>query len=237
MTNQLLDACKSFLKTQILHSEEKIGKPEPEKPKPFVTISRQTGAGGITVGKLLVDYLREHDKNAPCPWTVFDKNMVDYVLEEHKLPKEFGKYMTEAKVSETRDIMETLFELHPPTFALVRDTSETILHLAQLGHTVIVGRGGNIVTKKLEGGLRVRLIAPPEKRIEHVRSYYEMSEKDAAELIKNEMKGRKDYLKQNFGKNIDDAELYDLVINTERISYLSAAEMIGRALLERHKQF
>ena len=58
--------------------------------------------------------------------------------------------------------------------------------------------------------------------------------KTAEEFLKTEDEGRKSYLKNYFGKNIDDPLLYDLVINTDLISYEEAAHMIGRAVILRH---
>lgn len=227
MTQAALQAYRSFIECQIRHASGDGG----AVIKPFVTISRQTGAGGITIGQALVQYLKEHDTGAKCPWTLFDRNIVQCVVEEHHLSKDTARFMHEKKTSEIKDIMETLFNLHPPAFALVKRTSETILHLAQMGYSVIVGRGGNIVTHRLKGGLHVRLIASLETRVKHTAEYYGLSSSEAAQKVENEDLGRRDYVKQNFGKNIDDLYLYDLIINTDHISYDRAARMIAEAVL------
>jgi len=226
-----LEGYKSFVQCQIRCSEKDTKRGGDKAPRPFVTISRQTGAGGITVGLLLVEYLNKNDKAATCPWTVFDKDLVKQVLETQNLPKEFEKFMEERKTPEMRDIMETLIELHPPAFALVRRTSETILQLAQMGQSVIVGRGGNVITWKLKGGIHVRIIGSIEKRIKHTADYYGLTHKEAEKQLREDDKGRKEYLKQNFNKDIDDPLLYDLTLNTDHISYQSAAKIIGDALL------
>jgi hypothetical protein len=77
---------------------------------------------------------------------VFDRNLVDKVLEDHDLPAQLARFMPEDRASELSNIMDGLFGLHPHSETLVRKTAETILHLAELGNVVVIGRGSNIVT-------------------------------------------------------------------------------------------
>ena len=224
-----LKSCKSYIECQFRETESKTN----EVRRPFVTISRQAGAGGIAIGRILSDYLRRRDKSAKCfcAWTVFDKNLVAEVIKTYNLPERLQKFMNEEKISEMDDILGELFRLHPAKWTLVQKTSRTILHLAQLGYVILVGRGANVVTHELEGGFHVRLVGSLEKRLKHLQEYYGFNALQAAEFLKTEDEGRKSYLKNYFGKNIDDPLLYDLVINTDFISYDNAARIIGRAVL------
>lgn len=208
-----------------------------ERLRPFITLSRQTGAGGITIGQKLVTYLKEHDKEAFCPWTLFDQNLIEEVLAEHHFPKEYAQLIPEDRIADTQDMVEEMFGLHPSRWTLVHKTSETILHLAQLGYAVIVGRGGSVVTRQfLQTGLHVRLVGSLERRIQHIQEYYQYSRLQAARFVDKEDLGRRRYLKQNFGKEIDDPLLYDLVINTDFLPYEEVAELIGEELLRRSRQ-
>lgn len=227
-----LEAYRSFIECQIRCAEKRLNQHLHEGSAPFVTLSRQTGAGGITIGQYLVAYLNEHDQKSTCPWTIIDKHMIERVLDQHHLPREFEKYMPEKKISEIQDLMETMFELHPPVFALVRRTSETILRLAQMGNVILVGRGANIVTRDLKGGFHVRLVGSLERRVHHFAEYYGLSLEEAERNIKLDDRGRHDYVKQNFGRDIEDPLLYDLTINTDRMSYDRVAELIGSEALK-----
>jgi cytidylate kinase len=229
MTTIALEGLQRYLDSQFLRLANE--KTAVSRKNPFVTISRQAGAGGITVGRMLETYLKEHDKKVDCPWTLFDKDLVKKVAEDHNLPERLAEYMKEDKVSEIKEILDEIFQLHPPDWVLAHKTSETILHLAEMGHVIVVGRGSNIVTKKLPDGFHVRLVGPYEKRLLHIQSYYGFSLKASEEFIKKEDEGRKKYLKTYFGQNIDDPLLYDLVINTDSISYGEAARIIGHAAL------
>ena len=225
-------SCKSYIECQF--REAKAG--ADESSRPFVTISRQAGAGGITIGRILSHHLHQRDKDAKClcPWTVFDKNLVAEVIKTYALPEQLQEFMSEEKISEIDDILGELFQLHPPKWTLVQKTSRTILHLAEMGHVILVGRGANVVTRKLKGGIHVRLVGSLEKRLKHLQEYYGFNSRQVAEFLKKEDEGRKDYLKSYFGKNIDDPLLYDLVINTDSVSYEEAARIIGRAVLARN---
>ncbi len=101
---------------------------------------------------------------------------------------------------------------------------------------ILVGRGANIVTKKLENGFHVRLVGSIDKRIAHLNEYYGFSPKRAAEFLKKEDDGRRNYLKKYFDKNIDNPLLYDLVINTDNISYEETVRLIGHAVLKQVKR-
>lgn len=226
-----LDAYKAYLQCQL----SRTGARKNEPGHPFVTISRQAGAGGITIGRLLNDYLRRRGKtDCTCPWTVFDKNLIAETIRTCGLPEGVEPYMSEEKIAEIDDLLQELFNLHPAQWTLVRKTSQTILRLAQMGRVILVGRGANVVTRGLAGGFHVRLIGSIGKRLQHLERYYGFKRTQAADFMKSEDDGRQKYFKAYFGKDIDDPLLYDLVINTDYLSYEEAAHIIGRAVLARH---
>jgi hypothetical protein len=197
-----------------------------------VTISRQAGCGGRIIAARLAEYLQARDTPAQCPWTVFDHNLVEEILEDHHLPKRLEKFMSEDKVSEIADIMDELFGLHPSMWTLVHKASETILRLAELGNVIIIGRGANIITAKLRHTFHVRLIGSLKERIARVRQFDHLSEKAAAALVRKKDLGRKRHLRKYFHKDIDDPLLYHLTINTDVVSCEKAVRLIGDAVLE-----
>ena len=198
--------------------------------RPAVTISRQTGSGAMSVANKLAEFLQSRDP-VHCGWAVFDKNLVEKVLEEHNLPKELAKFMPEDRVSAIQDIMEEVVGLHPPSWTLLRQTTETILHLAELGNVILVGRASNVITRPLQNVFHVRLVAPLEKRVQQVMKSDSMSSEAARKFIEKEDRGRKRYLRDYFKTNIDDYLQYDLVVNTARLSHEEVAHLLGEAVL------
>ncbi|MDE1920944.1 MAG: cytidylate kinase-like family protein [Candidatus Omnitrophica bacterium] len=224
--------------TSYIHSQAKKLREDPQKNRrtnrPYVTISRQTGAYGLTVARKLCEYLQKNERREKCPWTVFDKEVLKKVVDGLELPETVLPYMSESTISEVEDLMEELFGLHPSRYLLVHETSETILQLAQLGYAIIIGRASGIITAKVPGGVHVRLISPLEKRIEHMQEYLKVSKKEAREFVLKKDRNRRDYVKKYFGKDNADPLLYDLVINVDAVGPQETARLIGGLVL---KQF
>jgi cytidylate kinase len=198
-----------------------------------VTISRQSGCGAHVFGEKLIDYFQRRTPRNGKPWTIFDRDLVEAVLQDHGLPARLARFMPEDRVSHLEDIIQDIFSLHPPTEILVRQTSETILHLAELGNVVILGRGGSVITARLPHVVNVRLVAPLEERVAHMHHFDKLDRKHAMERIEREDNGRRRYLKKYFAKDIDDPLLYHLVINTGSVTLQEAAEIVGEVACAR----
>jgi cytidylate kinase len=224
------DHCLSFINCQ-LNPRETPG-PYECPVRPSVTISRMTGSGGYSIASKLADYLQARAP-ADCPWTVFDRNLMEKVLDDHHLSKRTAEFVPENHKSMLCDTVEEFLGLHPSTWTLVQQISETILHLAEMGNVILVGRGANVVTGKLSNVLRVRLAGSLEKRTERVQRVYSLDQRQALELIRKQDEGRRRYLKDHFGKEINDPLLYDLIINTDRLGYDEAARLIGDEVIHR----
>jgi cytidylate kinase len=199
--------------------------------QPTVTISRLTGAGARTVAADLAEYLQNHDRQARAPWTVFDRNLVEKVLEDHHLPQRLAQYMPEKKVLGIDDAMGEILGLHPSLWTLVQHTTDTIIRLAQIGNVILVGRGATLVTSGLQNVFHVRLVGSIDKRAQHVQDYFQFDRAQALDYIKKKDRERRRYLKKYFGQKIDDPLRYHLVVNTDWITYKDAAIIIGQAVL------
>jgi hypothetical protein len=198
--------------------------------QPFITMSRETGAGGITVGTLLRARLQAEDKQARSPWMCFDRELLNRVVEEHNLPKEVAQTMDQVHYHRLLKWIDELMGNYPSWSTLVRKTGETTMHLARLGNVILVGRGANVLTRGLPGGLHVRLIGSLPKRIAHAAEYYHLTRAEAEHFIRLEDTGRAMYVKDNFHVDIEDTHQYDLTINTDHIHYEEAVDLIIRQL-------
>jgi cytidylate kinase len=230
-----LERCLSFINCQLQPPGSRLVADKDEKAFRAVTISRQTGAGSHVVAEKLAEYLQPRSPKGSCPWTIFDRNLVEQVLKEHNLPERMARFLAEDRISEIGDTIDELFGLHPPSWTLVRQVADTILHLVELGNVIIVGRGGQIITSHLDFVLRVRLVGSLERRLEHVQEHYKLGRKAALDFIHVEDRGRRRYLKKYFGKEIEDPLLYHLIINTDAVSYDQTTRIIGEAILNHRK--
>jgi cytidylate kinase len=193
---------------------------------PSVTISRMTGSGARAIAAKLAEFL-QREMPTQCSWTVFDRTLMERVMEDHHLPKRMAEALPESHKPLLTDTIEELFGLHPPTCTMVQQTAETIWHIAQMGSAIIVGRGANVIAARLENVFHVRLVGSLECRVARLMQTFGMSEAEARDLIHKEDTGRRKYLRDHFEKNIEDPLLYHVVINTDRIEAGEVAEMIG----------
>lgn len=225
-----LDRCHAFINC---HANPANVSPDEQKPavgRRAVTLSRQTGCGALAIAEQLRDILQTRSLAGAPPWTVFDQNLIERILAEHNLPKRLSKFMAENRVSWITDTMEELFGLHPSAEVLVRQTAETILHLAQIGNVIIIGRGANIITAGLPHALHVRLVGSVEKRVERLCHEVEQTREVAFAFLKKEDEGRRRYLKSYYHADIENPLLYHLTMNTDSFTPEGAAQLIANAL-------
>ena len=227
------EKCLTFIGAQLESDAKPSRRPPGKARQPSITISRQTGAGGAPIAERLAEYLQQHGPKPNAPWTVFDRDLVERVLADHQLPRELARYMPEDRVSAISDMVEELLGLHPPSWTLLRQATETILHLAELGNVILVGYGSNLITAQLENMFHVRLVGSEQKRVKLVESHYGLSHSAALEFMRKEDRGRRRFLKRYFHQEIEDPLLYHLVINTDRVSYEEATRIIGDAVLQK----
>jgi cytidylate kinase len=228
MTNLGVEHCTSFISSQFQSAGEAGGE---TGVRCAVTISRQAGCGARVVAEKLARYLQEHSPKTSRPWTVFDRNLMEKVLEDHDLPTRLAQFLPEDRVSYLEDIMADLLQTYPPSQTVIRQTTETILKLASLGNVILIGRGGNVITARLPNMFHVRLVAPLEERIKRSHESYGMTKAEARKFCRRADLGRQRYLKKYFHADINDALLYHLIINTGLIGYDDAAKLIGDAML------
>ena len=195
--------------------------------QPFVTLSRQAGAGAETVAHLLAEKLNAQGSKDAQPWTVFDKNLIEKVLADQDLPQEIARHVHEDKDTTLQALVGEILGIHPSMWTIFHHTSDTILKLARIGRAIVVGRGGNIITAKLKGGTHIRLVAPESVRLAHLKTHLKLDDKAAQKYLHDEDAGRRRYVKTNFDRDIDDPLLYDAVLNTATLGFESTASVIA----------
>jgi len=220
-----MNQCRSYLLSQV--QKESQREIQPLGPGPAVTISCQTGAGEHEIASLVADILQEMESAENVPWTVFDRHLIEQVLKEHDFPESMARFLPEDRRNFVEEEIGDILGLHPPAWVIVPQIAETILHLANAGHVILVGRGAEFITAVMPNVFHVRLIAPLQNRIDRVRMTENLSEKEAARHIARTDRGRNRYAKAYFHHQVNDETLYHLVINTARIPYIGTAELIA----------
>jgi len=219
---------KQYIRSHTQKSEKSYIKKE---LYPCITISRRTGAGSKPVCEKLIEIMDDYSEFEGVKWAFFDRSLIEKVLEDQNLPGQISSYMQEGKYKHLTAAVNELLGLKPSEWTIIHKTTDTILQLARMGNVVIVGRGANIITSKLKNTFHVRLIASLEKRVEHIKTIMNLSEKDALNYIKREDENRKQYLKSYFHVDIDDPLLYHMTVNTDLLTHKGAAYLIAEAVV------
>ncbi|MFQ3226524.1 MAG: cytidylate kinase [Lentimonas sp.] len=191
-----------------------------------ITISRQSGARGRSIGKQLKDKLRADSPKDAVPWTFFDETLIEEVLKDHDLPTNLAKFMPEDAVNEYNSMANEILGRHPSLWTLFENTTQTMMRLCRVGHCILVGRGGNKIAEGLSNVTRVRFVGSHARRMQQMVTVYGKSIDEAKRYIKEEDHARQRYAKHHFNCNIDDPLQYDLVINTDHYSDEAVVQII-----------
>jgi cytidylate kinase len=211
-----------------------------------ITISREYGSGGGEVGRrvaqiLSYDYvdkelITEVARMANVPESEVEKldekgeDPIIYFLKElfdEDEPQTVFQYPNEHKGNSELKIQKKESESNifdrDKQLKLFESVIESVW---ERGNAVIIGRKANIILADKPDTLRVRVIAPLEKRLERIMRIENLSRTDALNLIRETDGHRERYAKQYYDIDWDDPELYDIVINTERLTVEDAAYLI-----------
>jgi len=219
----LLDLCRGYLDAQTTLAGKKKTHFHPLPQQPAITISREAGAGAVTVARLVADQLQE---GSAARWAVFDRNLVEQVIEDHEMPQRLKRFLPEDVQSGIASAVEEFFGLHPSVWTMVEHTTETILRLTRVGNAIVVGRGSAIIAANLEHVVHVRLVAPLETRINHCAEFYHLGREAAEQLLHEKDAARTRYVRKYFHAAIEDPLHYHLTINTGKVSMKTAAQII-----------
>ncbi len=201
----------------------------PDLGFPFVTISRQAGAGGHLLSYVILsEFLKHKESERFEGWHVFDKDLCEVVAKDPKLQGTMEVLVAEKYRSEFREFIESLFTGQSKQYLLYKTTFKVVRMLAMIGKVIIVGRGSALVTADLPQGIHIRLVAPRSNRIIWMMKRFKLSKEEAANAVDKQDSDRRKLIKLFFHRDIEDPLLYDAVWNTGKVGL----EVITRATLD-----
>jgi cytidylate kinase len=197
-----------------------------------ITIARHFGAGGKTLGNIVAQKLG---------YTLVDEEIVERVaLEANVSPdwvdsvaQETGTSWIHRLMSKIgplrRDYVATAMEEKPGYIdgnLYIHLLHKVIPQIARQGNVIILGRGGQYILAEHPDTFHFLMIADLEHRIRFMMEHYNLNRKQA--LIVVEKQGaRRLNLYRYFGKtDYDQAELYHMVFNMNRVRMEEAAACV-----------
>lgn len=221
-------AIDRIMNAQVIYwkkQKEQLNEPEKVNRLPFVTISREYGCGGYEIAAKLSEILNEEMKPEPL-WAAYNRKLLDKLMIDTGLSESLVETLTGQARNKLTNLIQTTFSSFPPQVAVHKKLVEIIAMLALNGNVVIVGRGSNMITKEMESGFHVRLIAPIQSRAEKMAKVLNVTKGEAMKVIKEKTKQREEYMKEFFKIDLADPHNYDMVINDSSFSVEQAARMI-----------
>ena len=173
-----------------------------------ITISREFGSGGRTIGKRVAEKL-----GIPC----YDQELIEMIAKESGFSAEYIKTNDEQTLRGgllagllTDRVYDT-----PITQDVVWDVQKKIiLEVAQKGPCVIVGRCADVVLRDKVNCLRVYIHADINKRAERIVTVYGEREDAPLKRVSDKDKRRKAYYEKYTGKKWGAAENFHIALDS-----------------------
>ncbi len=194
--------------------------------KNIITISRQFGSGGRTVGRQLAERL-----NIPF----YDRELVKQVAEETGFDTKFieengefspSKSIFSFAVSQGVPCMQNGLSVSDFIFCMQR---QVILKLAEKP-CVIVGRGADYILRDRDDVFDVFIHASMDNRADRIVRLYGESEKKPEQRLADKDKKRKIYYKHYTDREWGDAKNYDMCLDSGRIGIDKCVDLIIDAI-------
>jgi cytidylate kinase len=201
-----------------------------------VTISRELGSGGRTVGRKLAERLGVRYSDKDLINALREKfNLTASSIEELKGEKknwvaDFIKWVAPMPKQEmfvdgeSKYIHE--FRSNVTTDDVFKAESIILQAIAEEGPCVIAGRSGFFVLKDFPEKVNIFITASLPKRIARVMRKQQLTEEQAAAVIKSVDESRENYIRRYTGTSRYDARNYHLTINMDRLTEDEAVELI-----------
>jgi cytidylate kinase len=211
---------------------------------PVITISRQFGAAGAPVGRILAErFGSEMLDRAIVAQVALRAGIAEQELEtyDEKLPTVWQRVASALAASPEPAMPGVTFSasLAPMSVheRLVEITRTVIEEAADTGNTVILGRGGAFILADRPDGFHVQLHASLEARVRYLLSRVEeipaearLEEKALRELCNTVDAARAAYIRDVFGADWRDVTHYDLAIDSGQLGVEKTADLIERAV-------
>ncbi|MCJ7544332.1 MAG: cytidylate kinase-like family protein [Phycisphaerae bacterium] len=135
---------------------------------PFLTVSRQFGCYGFSLGLLLLEILNEEAPPGKT-WKIYNREILGKLATETNLAAELLERERRTRPHLIVDFFRSLSKERIPSGLEIRNRITTIIRgLAAEGYAIIIGQGGAGATQDMPNGLSVRLEGPLDWRVKQV---------------------------------------------------------------------
>jgi len=203
--------------------------------KYVITINRELGSGGRTIGEKLAQKL-----NVPF----YDKALIQQLKEQYQLTTEEIERLKGQQHNWWADFKRSIKmmpnyvapqyvsggAINMPDFLITDDIfhaeTEILEGIAEDGSCIIAGRSGFYIFREHPNHLSILIQASMQHRIDRLVEKRNISAEEARKIIAQVDEGRENYIKKYTGTSRYDTRNYDLVINMDDHTEDEAVEII-----------
>jgi cytidylate kinase len=182
-----------------------------------ITISRQAGAGGSEIARVLAKKTN---------MDLMAGQIIQRVAESSKMSTKVVETLDEKAVTTMESWINSMFvsrHLWPSDY--LKHLTMVMGTIGKHGNAIVVGRGAGYILPP-ETTFRVKIIAPLEYRIETMMQIRNLSRAEAQKYIEKRDADRIAFVRKYFQTDAMDPTNYDLVINTEKVGIEGAVDTI-----------
>ncbi len=206
---------------------------------PVITVSRQTGSGGASIGQRLAERLGASYVNT---------DIVREVARRMGVSEAAAAARNERGESWSERLARALWVTDPvlvpgadaggplpfeaTTAAFVEVTRQVVQEAAGMGNGVIFGHGAQFILANRPGVLHVRFVSPLDARIERMMRRAGIERAEAQRRVQTEDQRRAAYIQQYYNADWYAPDPFHLILNTARWNEASCIRLILAAVAE-----
>jgi len=179
----------------------------------FLTIAKDEGSLGAEVALELSHRLG---------WHVFDEEIIHYIAQNGHVSENLVRQLDQKSQNSIQETIERFLKTIEQDSFSGDDYHEallvTLMCIAKHGAAIIVGRGANFALCNESWGLKVRLTASPEVRVQRLAERWKVAEDEARHRMQVIDGEKKKFIRHYYYRDFDDIRFYDVMFNTDRTS-------------------
>lgn len=201
---------------------------------PVLTIRGQLGSGASEIGKMVADKLNVHyvDREIIAAVAARLHRVKDVIIDKEMPPGTLSGRIAEALqlsgASEAAYMPSWEMPLGDKNYLSGLET--VIKELARSQAIIISGRGSQFILNDQPGVIHILTVAPLSIRLKRVMDSMALDEENAKKEIERFDSSRREFTRRYFHAELEDPLNYDLVINTQDITFEKATSLIIDAL-------
>jgi cytidylate kinase len=189
---------------------------------PVVTIARDYGCPAKRLAGMLTSALNriELENYSKDRWKWIGKELLDEAANELNLKPEMVRDIVNTEQKNVLDdiILSVSHKYYPGDFKVKETMGQVIRSFADQGHIVIVGRGGESITRDIPDSLHIKITAPLKWRINQISQRQNLEISEAEKKIRD-IDHKRARIREFFEKQKVDDSSYDIILN-----YMTIAE-------------